>query len=98
MAILVQLLLFRYFVNFTFTISILESLPNVKGNAGVFGGTVKPNGPFRVSGQIPRTAFAGSNASYVAYTDFDESRVLDIFQDNAPVRPNSLSLIFVIKY
>lgn len=86
------------FCYFVYCVSITESLPNVKGNAGIFGGTVEPDGPFRVSGQVPRAAFAGSNTSYVAYTNFDEMRVSDIFQDNAPVRPNSLSVLHILKY
>lgn len=104
MAILVQLLLFRYFVNFTFTIRISQSLPNITGSIednGMFdsGGDALVTGALYVGTSSTRNwaqSYGYKNTSQKLC--LDASRSSTIYSDNADVRPNSLSLIFVIKH
>lgn len=78
-----------------------QSLPNISGFAGNFLVQEDSNatGAFKIVHSWPsHIATVVANVCLGAQYTFDSSLSSSVYQNNSNVKPNSLSLIFVIKY
>lgn len=84
------------------SISVEESLPNIKGKfGGIYSGSISND----ENGCISNTGLKGSNCG-TAGSQYTGTREKEIngslsspsYQDNAPVRPLSITTAFLIRY